>query len=75
MGLSTPKHAMRAARSPTKYLSDSATSGLKHSFGIDARNSRSEGTGPSGGASTDDASPGGIATPIAESETDAPFLP
>ena len=45
-GEMTPKHAASAARSYAAYLSDSPRSGSKHSFGMDARSSRRDGTGP-----------------------------
>ena len=45
-GDKAPKHAASAARSAAAYFMDSARSGSKHSFGMDWRSSRSDGTGP-----------------------------
>ena len=45
-GDKAPKQTASAARSAAAYFMDSARSGSKHSFGMDWRSSRSDGTGP-----------------------------
>ena len=45
-GDKAPKQTASAARSAAAYSMDSARSGSKHSFGMDWRSSRSDGTGP-----------------------------